>query len=58
MLTERELQISPIVQESVLHNTKVRPVPPPRHTCCRPAFVLLTDLSETLHEPVQLLPPS
>lgn len=29
MLTERELQISPIVQESVLHNTKVRPLP-----CC------------------------
>jgi hypothetical protein len=27
MLTERELQISPVVQESVLHNTKVRPVP-------------------------------
>jgi len=26
MLTERELQISPIVQESVQHNTKVRPV--------------------------------
>lgn len=26
MLTERELQISPIVQESVMHNTKVRPV--------------------------------
>lgn len=26
MLTERELQISPIVQESVVHNTKVRPV--------------------------------
>jgi hypothetical protein len=24
MLTERELQISPIVQESVMHNTKVR----------------------------------
>jgi len=34
MLTERELQISPIVQESVLHNTKVRPVPAllPHHT--------------------------
>ena len=32
MLTERELQISPIVQESVLHNTKVRPVPPSHHT--------------------------
>lgn len=29
MLTERELQINPIVQESVLHNTKVRPVPAP-----------------------------
>jgi hypothetical protein len=29
MLTERELQISPIVNESVLHNTKVRPVPTP-----------------------------
>ena len=27
MLTERELQISPIVQESVVHNTKVRPAP-------------------------------
>ena len=27
MLTERELQISPIVQESVLHNTKVRALP-------------------------------
>jgi len=27
MLTERQLQISPIVQESVMHNTKVRPVP-------------------------------
>jgi hypothetical protein len=26
MLTERELQISPIVQESVVHNTKVRPI--------------------------------
>lgn len=26
MLTERELQISPIVQESVMHNTKVRAV--------------------------------
>ncbi len=25
MLTEREQQISPIVQESVVHNTKVRP---------------------------------
>lgn len=25
MPTERELQISPIVQESVIHNTKVRP---------------------------------
>lgn len=28
MLSERELQLSPIVQESVLHNTKVRPVLP------------------------------
>lgn len=27
MLTERQLQISPIVQESVMHNTKVGPVP-------------------------------
>jgi hypothetical protein len=29
MLTERDLEINPIVQESVLHNTKVRPVPAP-----------------------------
>lgn len=35
MLTERELQISPIVQESVLYNTKVRPVP----TCSSPVII-------------------
>lgn len=34
MLTERELQIRPIVQESVMHNTKVRPVPAAPSPAC------------------------
>lgn len=31
MPTEKELQISPVVAESVVHNTKVRPVHSPMY---------------------------
>jgi len=47
MLTERELQISPVVQESVLHNTKVsRPDhASPTHPFVLPFFLFPTVLA-------------
>jgi hypothetical protein len=57
MLTERELQISPIVQESVVHNTKVRPVAYVYLQTRMPAGAILLSGRFTIHPPSIVIGP-